>query len=224
MAVVVQQPQRVAAQSEEDWKLTEQKLQVLHHLVPLSLSLSLSSSLSSSPLRLLSPSVHATHTYPSGSASTSTPITAATKEEREIASAIASNFSGFTVNITGQIESCEMPYDNLYCKFAFVFGADWSVVAVREMLQTSHQEPNRIHHHNNQQQNNNNNKTTKRIENHMHLFYVCAGGATRLEPVQQKERAREQSRMRLEFSSRCHAAEHKCLWLASSGKKFFLVH
>lgn len=40
------------------------------------------------------------------------------------------NFSSFTVAITGQIESCDSLHDNLYCKYTFVFGSDWSVTSV----------------------------------------------------------------------------------------------
>lgn len=40
--------------------------------------------------------------------------------------------SGFYVLVTGQIDACQMAgYDNLYVKYSFNKGHDWSVLAVR---------------------------------------------------------------------------------------------
>jgi hypothetical protein len=42
------------------------------------------------------------------------------------------NASGFLISITGQIEKAEFPdFDNIYCKYCFVYGPDWEVMSVR---------------------------------------------------------------------------------------------
>ncbi|KAM4676530.1 B9 domain-containing protein 1 [Discoglossus pictus] len=43
---------------------------------------------------------------------------------------MASNTSVFLLNVNGQIESAEFPeYDELYCKYCFVYGHDWAPTA-----------------------------------------------------------------------------------------------
>ncbi|XP_053551001.1 B9 domain-containing protein 1 [Bombina bombina] len=43
---------------------------------------------------------------------------------------MASNVSVFLLNVNGQIESAEFPeYDELYCKYCFVYGHDWAPVS-----------------------------------------------------------------------------------------------
>lgn len=37
----------------------------------------------------------------------------------------------FLVSVVGQIEKAHFPnYDNMYCKYAFVYGPDWEIVTV----------------------------------------------------------------------------------------------
>lgn len=46
--------------------------------------------------------------------------------------------SGFYVLVTGQIDACQMAgYDNLYVKYSFNKGHDWSVLAVRNHTETA---------------------------------------------------------------------------------------
>jgi hypothetical protein len=49
--------------------------------------------------------------------------------------------SGFYVMVTGQIDGCQMQgYDNLYVKYSFNKGHDWSVLAVRmNAMQLEHE-------------------------------------------------------------------------------------
>lgn len=39
--------------------------------------------------------------------------------------------SGFLISVTGQIEKAEFPdFDNIYCKYCFVYGPDWELISV----------------------------------------------------------------------------------------------
>ncbi|CAJ0915145.1 unnamed protein product [Ranitomeya imitator] len=45
---------------------------------------------------------------------------------------MASNPSVFLLNVNGQIESGEFPeFDDLYCKYCFVYGHDWAPTSER---------------------------------------------------------------------------------------------
>lgn len=39
--------------------------------------------------------------------------------------------SGFLLNVIGQIEKADFPdYDDIYCKYCFMYGPDWDIVSV----------------------------------------------------------------------------------------------
>lgn len=41
--------------------------------------------------------------------------------------------NGFLLSVVGQIEKADFPdFDNLYCKYCFMFGQDWDITSVSE--------------------------------------------------------------------------------------------
>ncbi|XP_065222053.1 B9 domain-containing protein 1 [Planococcus citri] len=41
--------------------------------------------------------------------------------------------SGFLISVTGQIETADFPdFDNIYCKYCFVYGPDWELISGTE--------------------------------------------------------------------------------------------
>lgn len=45
--------------------------------------------------------------------------------------ALSTPESGFLISVIGQIERADFPdFDNIYCKYCFVYGPDWELVSV----------------------------------------------------------------------------------------------
>lgn len=45
----------------------------------------------------------------------------------------------FLVSAVGQIEKAQFPnYDNMYCKYVFVYGPDWEIVTVSPYVRVCH--------------------------------------------------------------------------------------
>lgn len=41
--------------------------------------------------------------------------------------------NGFLLSVVGQIEKADFPdFDNLYCKYCFMFGQDWDITSVSQ--------------------------------------------------------------------------------------------
>lgn len=39
--------------------------------------------------------------------------------------------NGFLITVIGQIEMADFPdFDNIYCKYCFVYGSDWELISV----------------------------------------------------------------------------------------------
>lgn len=52
--------------------------------------------------------------------------------------ALPSPESGFLISVTGQIEKADFPdFDNIYCKYCFVYGPDWELISVCKYFQKS---------------------------------------------------------------------------------------